>query len=68
MESDKFMIMIQIPVFIVGVVFIGLGLQQGNFWLKYFEVVFGVFNIVFSTTITVSNIRDVIRGRYKWER
>lgn len=63
-KHDRFIIMVQIPIFIAGIIFIGLGLKQSNFWLKYFDIVFGVFDMVFATTITVSNIRDMIRGRY----
>lgn len=66
-RRDKLTIGMQIPIFIIGIIFIGLGLRQEYFWLKYFDIAFGVFNMVFSTSITVSNVRDIIRGRYHWE-
>ena len=64
-RHDRFIIMVQIPIFILGIIFLGLALRQTHFWVKYFDLCFGVFNMVFSTTITVSNIRDMIRGRYR---
>lgn len=66
-RKDKLIIMMQVPIFLAGILFIGLSIKQDFFWLKYFDMAFGVFNIAFSVSITVSNVRDYIRGRYHWE-
>lgn len=63
-NHDKAIILMQIPIFILGIVFMGLAIKQEYYWLKLFDYCFATFDIVFSTTITVCNVRDVLRGRY----
>ena len=63
-NNDKAIILVQIPIFIVGIIFIGLGIKQDFYWLKLFDYAFGIFDMIFSTTITVCNVRDMLRGRY----
>lgn len=65
-NHDKIIILMQIPIFIIGIIFIGLGIKQEFYWLKLFDCAFGIFNMIFSTTITVCNVRDVLRGKYWW--
>lgn len=63
-NHDKAIILMQIPIFIIGIIFIALGIKQEFYWLKLFDYTFGTFNMIFSTTITVCNVRDVLRGKY----
>lgn len=60
-RKDKSMIMVQIPIFLAGILFLGLSIRQNFFWLKLFDLAFGIFDMIFSTVITVSIVRDWIR-------
>lgn len=60
-KRDKSMIMVQIPIFLAGILFLGLSIRQNFFWLKLFDLAFGTFDMIFSTVITVSIVRDWIR-------